>query len=94
MFSLFPSSVIISAVRRLFLLSLSDRYDFFYFMNIISNLIDETKFLKYITPFAYTESADIITNGKISMEYLACGIAFGVIAVICAFVVYTKKDIS
>ncbi len=66
----------------------------FYFMNIISNLIDETKFLKYITPFAYTESADIITNGKISMEYLACGIAFGVIAVICAFVVYTKKDIS
>ena len=26
----------VSALRRLFLLSLSDRYDFFYFMNIIS----------------------------------------------------------
>lgn len=66
----------------------------FYFMNIISNLIDETEFLKYITPFGYTESADIITNGKISAEYLACGIALGVIAIICAFVKFTKKDIS
>ena len=66
----------------------------FYFMNIISNLIDETKFLKYITPFGYTESADIITNGKISIEYLACGMAFGVIAIICAFIKFTKKDIS
>lgn len=66
----------------------------FYFMNIISNLIDETKFLKYITPFGYTESADIITNGKISIEYLACGMAFGAIAIICAFIKFTKKDIS
>ncbi len=66
----------------------------FYFMNIISNLIDETKFLKYITPFGYTESADIITNGQISIEYLACGMAFGAISLICAFIVYTRKDIS
>lgn len=66
----------------------------FYFMNIISNLIDETKFLKYITPFGYTESADIITNGKISIEHLACGMAFGAIAIICAFIKFTKKDIS
>lgn len=66
----------------------------FYFMNIISNLIDETKFLKYITPFGYTESADIITNGEISIEYLACGLAFGAIAIICAFIKFTKKDIS
>ncbi len=66
----------------------------FYFMNIISNLIDETKFLKYITPFGYTESADIITNGQISIEYLACGIVFGVIAVSVAFARFTKKDLS
>ncbi len=66
----------------------------FYFMNIISNLIDETKFLKYLTPFGYTESADIITNGQISMEYLACGIAFGVAAVSAAFARFTKKDLS
>lgn len=66
----------------------------FYFMNIISNLIDETKFLKYLTPFSYTESADIITNGEISMEYLACGLAVGTIAIICAFLKFTKKDIA
>lgn len=66
----------------------------FYFMNLISNLIEETKFLKYITPFGYTESADIITNGEISVEYLACGLALGAIAIICAFFKFTKKDIS
>ena len=65
-----------------------------YFLNLIANITDTAKFLKYITPFGYTESADIITNGKISIEHLACGMAFGAIAIICAFIKFTKKDIS
>ena len=34
----------------------------FYFLNIIANLTEGAKFLKYITPFGYTESADIIAD--------------------------------
>ena len=66
----------------------------FYFMNIVANLIDETKFLKYITPFGYTESADIIAAGALNGGYLAVGMALAAIGVILAFWKYGRKDIS
>lgn len=66
----------------------------FYFMNIVANLIDETKFLKYITPFGYTESADIIADGALNGGYLAVGMALAAIGVILAFWKYGRKDIS
>ena len=66
----------------------------FYFMNIVANLIDETKFLKYITPFGYTESADIIADGELNGGYLAVGMALAAIGVILAFWKYGRKDIS
>ena len=66
----------------------------FYFMNIVANLIDETKFLKYITPFGYTESADIIADGALNGGYLAVGMALAAIGVILAFWTYGRKDIG
>lgn len=66
----------------------------FYFMNIVANLIDETKFLKYITPFGYTESADIIADGALNGGYLAVGMAIAALAIILAFWKYGRKDIS
>ena len=66
----------------------------FYFMNIVANLIDETKFLKYITPFGYTESADIIADGALNGGYLAVGMALAAIGVILAFCKYGRKDIG
>lgn len=66
----------------------------FYFLNIIANMTKGTKFLKYITPFGYTEGADIIADGCINMGYLAAGIAFTAAGVILAFRKYRKKDIA
>ncbi len=65
-----------------------------YFLNIVSNLMEETEFLKYITPFGYTEGADIISSRSLNVEYLAVGILFSLIAILCAYIKYTKKDIS
>lgn len=65
-----------------------------YFLNIIANLIEETKFLKYITPFGYTDSADIITNHAINGGYLAVGMASAAAAVLLAFWQYCRKDIA
>lgn len=66
----------------------------FYFMNIVANLIDETKFLKYITPFGYTESADIIADGALNGGYLAVGMVLAALGIILAFWKYGKKDIG
>lgn len=66
---------------------------FFYFLNIIANLTEDAKSLKYITPFAYTESADIIANGSIDMAYLSVGLILAALGIFAAFFKYTRKDI-
>lgn len=64
-----------------------------YFLNILSNLTEDAAFLKYLTPFSYTEGADILSNGRIEIQYLAVGMAFAAAGVVCAFLKYRKKDI-
>lgn len=66
---------------------------FCYFLNIIANLTEEAKFLKYITPFGYTEGADIISRGSIDVKYLSVGLVMTGIGIFIAFYKYTKKDI-
>lgn len=66
----------------------------FYFLNIIANLTEKAEFLKYITPFGYTDSADIIADGRIEVKYLAVGLIVGVIGTAAAFWKYERKDIS
>lgn len=66
----------------------------FYFLNIIANLTDSAEFLKYITPFGYTESAVIIANGSIEIKYLAVGMVIAAIGIVAAFWKYMRKDIA
>jgi ABC-2 type transport system permease protein len=65
-----------------------------YFLNIISNLTEEAQPLKYITPFGYTDSAEIINNVSLETNYLVVGIAFALLGVVAAYWQYNRKDIS
>lgn len=65
-----------------------------YFMNIIRNISDKADFLKYITPFSYSESADIVADNRINMTLLLLGAAYALIAVVLGYLKYTKKDIA
>ena len=66
----------------------------FYFLNIVTNLTEKAKALKYITPFGYTEGADIIAENAINGGYLAVGLTMAVLGVALAFGKYRRKDIS
>lgn len=66
----------------------------FYFLNIVANLTEKAKALKYITPFGYTEGADIIAENAINGGYLAVGLTLAVLGVALAFGKYRRKDIS
>lgn len=66
----------------------------FYFLNIIANLSKGAEFLKYITPFGYTEGADIIADGAINAGYLGVGIFLAAVSVALAFWKYHTKDIA
>lgn len=65
----------------------------FYFLNLIANLTESARLLKFITPFGYTDSANIIADGRIETKYLAAGLILTVIGIAAAFGKYTKKDI-
>ncbi len=64
-----------------------------YFLNLIANIADVAKFLKYITPFGYCEGADIVSNGRLDGVMVAVGTVIGIGGITIAYLKYTKKDI-
>lgn len=66
----------------------------FYFMNILANITDEIEFLKYITPYGYTDSGYIINKGALDIKYMWVGMIFAAAGIVTAYTVYTKKDIK
>lgn len=64
-----------------------------YFLNIIANITESVKFLKYATPFGYCDSADIVADGSINLVMAAIGAAIGASFVALAYFKYPKKDI-
>lgn len=64
-----------------------------YFLNLISNITKSADFLKYITPFGYSDGADIITNGSLDGVLVAIGCLLGIAGIAAAYIKYTTKDI-
>ena len=65
-----------------------------YFLNLIANLSDRTAFLKYFTPFAYAEGADIVERGALDGGLLLLGMSVGVLAAAAGWSWYCRKDLS
>lgn len=66
----------------------------FYFMNLVCNMTEQAEFLRYITPYAYAEASNIISEGKLDTVLIVIGIIIAVIGAAVGFVKYTKKDIT
>ena len=64
-----------------------------YFMNLVSNLIENGNVLKYFTPFSYADSAQIFTQGNVPGEYILSGFALTSIVLMTGWRNYRNKDI-
>lgn len=65
-----------------------------YFLQILSNLIKQTEFLKFFTPFAYTDGAYIVAEKALEIKYLLTGLALALVGIAAAYWQYRKKDIA
>ncbi len=65
-----------------------------YFINIISNLTEELEFIKYITPFSYTEGGYIVNNCNLEWKYMLVGAAMLTASLVAGFIKYNRKDIA
>ena len=65
-----------------------------YCTNLISNLIENGKILKYITPYAYADSAQIFSKGTPEVKYILSGWVTAIIVLTAGYFKYRKKDIA
>ncbi len=65
-----------------------------YFVNLIANISESAKKLKYITPFSYTEGSDIINDRTLKISYVIPGMILMIAGVVAAYIKYTKKDLQ
>lgn len=64
-----------------------------YFLNLVANITESAAFLKYITPFGYSEGADIVENGCLDGTMAGIGLLLGAAGVAAAYLQYCRKDI-
>ena len=64
-----------------------------YFLNIIANITESARFLKYVTPWGFCDGSDIAANASLEWGKVAIGLALCALCVAAAFVKYRKKDI-
>jgi ABC-2 type transport system permease protein len=65
-----------------------------YFLNILANLTEDLEFIKYITPYGYTDGSQIITDGALKLAPLLVGAGITTLSVALAYARYLKKDIK
>ena len=65
-----------------------------YFLNLISNIAEAAEFLKYITPFSFTDGADIVTEGKLDLVLVLVGMGIGALGIAAGYWNYCRKDIQ
>lgn len=65
-----------------------------FFLNIVANISDSAKFLKYITPFGYADGPEIAKSLELDWKLVLIGMAIGVISAAVGYIKYCKKDIS
>ena len=65
-----------------------------YFLNVIGNISKDAEWLKYVTPFHYSDAADVISKVEIDEKLLLLGCLYMIISIIIAFWYYAKKDLA
>lgn len=65
-----------------------------YFINIAANLSKGLRFLKYLTPFGFTDSADLISTHAMNGVSLTVSLVAAAACVAVAFIHYGRKDIA
>lgn len=64
-----------------------------YFLNIVANISKQAEFLNYLTPFAYTDGADILSDGRLNAALILVGMVYMLAAIGAAYWKYLQKDI-
>jgi ABC-2 type transport system permease protein len=64
-----------------------------YFLSVASGMQQNLDFLKYLSPFKYFDSAQLLQSGRIDGVYLLLSAAIIAVSVAVAYWIYNKRDL-
>lgn len=64
-----------------------------YFLNLVANITESARDLKYITPFGFADGANIIAESALNWTMVIINMVFAIVGVVVAYGKYTRKDI-
>lgn len=65
-----------------------------YFFSILASMQDSLSFFKYLNPFSYYGTNDLIVNTEIQGIYFILTISIIAIAIFVSYMMFSKKDIK
>jgi len=65
-----------------------------YFLDMMSRILSQLEFAKYITPFYYSMAADIMVNHKIDSMLLTIGVGLTLLCIFVGTWYYNKRDLA
>ena len=66
-----------------------------YVLDIIARITEQADFLRYVTPFSFSNATDVFVNkGAIETVPLCIGLAVTVCSIVAAYAVYRRRDIA
>lgn len=66
-----------------------------YVLDIVARITEQADFLKYITPFSFSNATDVFVNkGSVEAVPLCIGVCVTVASIVSAYIVYNRRDIA
>ena len=66
----------------------------FYLMDMMCRIVPDIEKLKYVTPYYYSNAADIFTTGTVSKRMVGIGILVTVVTAVSAAEIYKRRDLA
>ena len=66
----------------------------FYLANLVANIAPGLGVLKWLTPFAYVDGAEIIPNNSLNLGYVGVGLALSACSLTVAYWWFGRKDVG
>ena len=67
---------------------------FFYFFNLMANISDKANWIKYLTPFSFTDGATIVLEKKLDMGLILLWLVISLLCLFCRFLNYKRRDLK
>lgn len=65
-----------------------------YFLQLFANISDKMDWLRFVTPYYYSDAAEILSTASVEWPLVALGMGYGLVALVIGLWQYSRKDLA